>query len=222
MAQQQNTPTATGQPAGQQGQDRTRLYIIIGIIVAVIVALILLGIYFSSSGVPALTQTASQNSTSIPMGSAQAQTLLGSSLINYSVSDLFNPASPLNMSDLISVVPQLYDNATSGWITVAQGSNATSNASIEYIAITTSNVQTISSLLGSASVSGLPMTEEKTNTGSVNGFAYTYWLYSNSTANMQVLSGWKNNDAAIAIILSNPPFTVNETALVSAVANDTP
>lgn len=176
----------------------------------------------SSSGAPQITQTASQNSTPIEMSSSQAQALLKSGLSQYSGYDLFRPTSPTNITDLESVVPQLYGNATSGWVTYAAGSNATANATLEYVVITTSNAQQIASDLNNATLSDLPMTLQQENSGLVDGFSYSYTHYVNSTASFQSLSGYKNGHAVGLTINSYPVFAVNETALVDTVANVTP
>lgn len=219
--QPQDTSTPAQQVSGpvNGGSRRKLMLIIIAVVIVIAVALVFVGL---SSPSTTLTQTMSQNTTPISMNTAQAQEILESTLSNYNVSDLYNSASLINMSDLISAVPQLYGNATSGWITSASTVNLTSNASIEYFIITTSNTEAISELIGSVVTGALPMSAKIVTSGTEGGLNYTYALYTNSTANMQVLYGWKGNEAVLAIINSNPIFTANQTALINIVSSDTP
>ncbi len=232
----QNTQQSQGN--NQQGGGGSKMLLILAVLaIAVIVVVIIVGYLVlssfssavstsantsSTSTAPSSSQTRSLNTTPIEMSEAQAQTLIRSSLSEYSGYDLFNPDSPTNISDLESVVPQLYGNATSGWVTFAAGSNATANASIEYVVITTSYAQQIASDLNNATLYDLPMTLESENSGSVDGFVYTYAQYVNSTASFQAVSGYKNGHAVGATVNSYPIFTMNETDLIDTIANDTP
>lgn len=223
MGQSTTSSQSGDQPAQSspaQGSRRSILYIIIGIIIVVVILLIV------ASSIPTgpsiSIQNHSANGTRLYMNVSQAQELLGSTVSNYSVSDLFNPTALINMSSLITIVPQLYGNATSGWVTTAQGSNSSVNASIEFLEITTNNTSSIAGDLGSYFVSTLNISPTTVNTGTLNGLNYTYGLYKNSSTSFQLLYGSKNHDAVIALVQANQPFTVNETLLISYSASDTP
>lgn len=235
----QNT-NMNSQPQQQGGGGRNNM-LIFAVLGVVIVILIIAVAYFalsstasstasttattsvsSNQGTTSVSQSSSQNSTPIEMSYSQAQALLRSSLSQYSGYDLFKLTSPTNISDLDSVVPQLYGNATSGWVTYAAGSNATANATIEYVVIATKDTKQIASNLNNATLANLSMTLKTANSGLVNGFNYTYVQYVNSTASFQSVSGYKNDYVVDAVVNSYPAFTMNETSLVNAVANDTP
>ena len=207
------------QPASRGG--RTLLYV--GVAAAVVVVLVaLLALSLGPGSSVALTQNRSENSTALYLSPSQASALLGSQLADYNASDLYNPLSPLNMSDLVGLVPQLYGNATSGWVTSADGANSTRNTSVQYIEIITSNASGIAGALGSAMVSGLGIAPSEVNSGVSDGLNYTYGSYQNSTDSFQLLYGWKGNGVVLAMFDSNPGFSVNESALVGIAANDTP
>ncbi len=192
------------------------------IIVAAVIVVALIASSFIPSSYPKITQTASANSTPIYMSATQAQALLQSPLSTYNTYDVYNDSSPINMSYLISVIPQLYGNATSGWITFAAGSNSTSNASIIYMEITTNHTENMSSAIGNLITSSLNITPAFLNNGTENGLNYTYGLYQNSTGVYQILYGWEHNNTALAYAAGNPGFLVNETSLIEIAANDTP
>jgi len=202
---------------------RLILFVGIAVIAVVVIAVLAYSLTSGLSSTSAITQNKSANSTTIYMSPTQAGLLLNSSLTDYSTSDLFNPASTVNVSLLESFVPQLAGNATSGWVTMAIGTS-TSNASLEYIAITTSNTASIAYLLGSSIASSVSadMATAAINSGTYNGLAYTYDAYQNSTATFQTVYGWKNDNVGLTIVQENAGFFANETALVDATANDTP
>jgi hypothetical protein len=202
---------------GRSGNKHMIRYVILAMVIIVVIALVLL----PSASYPTITQNKSENSTPLYMSVSQVQTLLNSPLANYSTSDLYNPASLINMSDLVSSVPQLYGNATSGWLTTAGGSNSTSNLSIEYFVITTSNTSIMAKLLGSSIVSSLNMSPTTVSSGMQNGLNYTYGVYQNSTVSFQTLYGWKHSNIVVALLQENPGFLVNETKLIGIASNDT-
>jgi hypothetical protein len=191
-------------------------------IVALVVVIAVLALSLGSGPSATVLQNRSESAAPVYLGPSQAQALLGSALSEYNASDLFNPASPVNMSELVGMVPQLYGNVTSGWLTSAIASNQSANASMEYFELSTSNASSVSSDFGSAIVSSLGLSPAEVNSGTANGLAYTYGVYRNSTVSFQVLYGWKPKGAVLAIVQGNPGFLANETALVSISANETP
>jgi hypothetical protein len=210
------------------------------IVVGIVVVVIIIGILWllsnhipslkinTSSNAPALatvTQTKSANGTTIFMSSQQATAVLGSPLKQYTTLDLFNESFIINASIIESLVPQLNNNITSGWVTFANSSDQNTDASLYYVVMTVNNAPHISTLVGAATISPwfmYAMNLANTNSGSVNGLNYTYAQYTNSTAWAQAVYGWKGNHVVLGLEYSNPGFLVNETALVDAIANDTP
>ncbi len=221
MSQDMGTdPSQQTQPSnqsGSRGNSHMLLYIIIAIVAIVVIVILL---YPSPSG-PVITQNKSLSSNPIYMSPSQVQTLFSSQLTNYSTSDLFNPNSPINMSDLVGSVPQLYGNATSGWLTTASGTSTLSNQSIEYFAIEGSNTTSMAKLLGASATSSLNITPSTVYSGAQGGFNYTYGTYQNSTVEYQTLYGWKNDTAVLALVEENPGYSVNPTTLIGIAENDT-
>lgn len=197
--------------------------IIIYAVLAAIVAVVAVVLYLEPSG-PSITiaQNASVNSTQIYMSPSQVESLLGSPLSSYNTYDAYSHSAPLNMSDLASLAPQLVGNATSGWVTLATRYNATSNDSLAYVVVTTSNTSRISKLLGSTLLSSLNITPGIITPGFERGLNYTYSAYSNSTFSFQLLYGWKGSNAALLLLQANTSYLANETKLINIAANDTP
>ncbi len=215
-SQQQQTGTS-----GNSGKRRALLYIIIAIVALAIIAVALA--YFVTPSSPAISQTMSANSTPIYMSASQMQSLIGSQLGNYNATDLFNQYALINVSYLVEIVPQLYGNITSGWMSAAYGTNITSNATIYYIVMTTNNTQSIAQDVGdSLNFFVNTTTPVVVNPGTYNGLDYTYGEYTNSTTTFQTVYGWKNRNVAIALVYENPGSLVNETQFIDTVANDTP
>jgi hypothetical protein len=159
------------------------------------------------------------------MSSAQASTVLGAALDRHTTTDLFNNSFIINASIIESLVPQLQNNITSGWVTLSNSSDYNTDASLYYVVMAVNNAPHISTLVGAATISPwfmYGMTLANTNSGSVDGFNYTYAEYTNSTAWAQAVYGWKGNDVALSLEYSNPGFLVNEASLVNATASDTP
>ena len=155
----------------------------------------------------------------------QATAILGSPLAQYSTLDLFNESFIINASIIESLVPQLNNNITSGWVTFANSSSYATDASLYYVVMTVNNAPHASVLVGAATISPwfmYAMNLQNTNSGSVNGLNYTYAEYTNSTAWAQAVYGWKGNHVVLGLEYSNPGYSVNETGLVNAIANDTP
>ncbi len=217
---QNQSSTAWGGKGGGQS-NRKLLYILVGIAVIVVIAIVALSA-IGPSYYPTINQTQSKNTTEIAMPASQAQLVLNSLLSYYNVSDLFNPASPINVSSLSAVVPALATNVTSGWVTVAAGQNTTTNATIEFIVLTTNNTQSMSKMLGSEVVASLNgSVESGSASGTYNGLAYNYALFSNSTGNVQLVYGWKGSNVAVALANFNAGYEANATQLIWAVANAT-
>lgn len=203
------------------GSDKKTLYIVVAA-VAVIVIVALLYLYStSSSALPVITQNRSQNTTVISMSPVQAEQMIGS-LSYYNVSDIYNPLAPINISLMVAIEPQLYGNVTSGWATLASSANATTNASLSYIVMRSSNVSTLSQGLGMSLASYLNLTEVSSSSGSYNGMNYTYGYYSNSTTVAQLLYGWKRSQIFLVLLQGNPGFMANESTLINVTAADTP
>lgn len=241
QAQSMNPNTGMQQPQGnnnamqpnpmQQG-GRGGSNAIVFAIAAILVVIVIVIVYLafssisssssSSNSISVSSQSSSMNSTPTEMSYSQAQALLESSLSQYSGYDLFKPTSPTNITGLERVVSQLQNNATSGWVTYAAGSNATANASLEYVVIATKDTAQIASALNNVTLYDLPMTLKTANSGSVNGLSYNYAQYVNTTANFQTVSGYKNGYVVDVAVNSYPIFTMNEIDLVNTVANDTP
>lgn len=216
---QNQSSTAWGGKGGGQS-NRKLLYILVGIAVIVVIAIVALSAIGPSY--PTINQTQSKNTTEIAMPASQAQLVLNSLLSYYNVSDLFNPASPINVSSLSAVVPALATNVTSGWVTVAAGQNTTTNATLEFIVLTTNNTQSMSKMLGSEVVASLNgSVESGSASGTYNGLAYNYALFSNSTGNVQLVYGWKGSNVAVALANFNAGYEANATQLIWAVANAT-
>jgi hypothetical protein len=180
-------------------------------------------LFLPSGSSVVVTQNRSTNSTSIYISPSQAQELVDSSLSNYSTYDIFNPEAPLNVSFLVSLVPNLYDNVSSGWLTYAAGSNATQNASMEYIVMTTNNPSAIAEGLGPVVANfSTGMTPISVVPGFQNGLNYTYGSYKNSTSTFQALYGWKGKNVVLTLVSGNSGFFANESQLIGIVANVTP
>lgn len=182
-----------------------------------------------SSNAPALatvSQGSSANGTAILMSSSQASLVLGSSLDKYVTTDLFTNSFIINASIMESLVPQLRNNITSGWVTLSNSSNYDTDASLYYVAMTVdNNASRMSTLVGAATIAPwfmYAMDLQNTNSGSAYGLNYTYAEYTNSTAWAQAVYGWKDDHVVISLEYSNPGYLVNETQLVDATANATP
>ncbi len=192
--------------------------------IAVVAVVIIVAVLVSSPGsaLPALKQSASANSTTIYVSYSQAEQLIGP-ISNYNATDAYNPNAHINMSLLEYFIPQLYGNVTSGWVTLASSSNSLSNSTMAYIALASSNTPKISEDIGNI----IPLLLNGTNktyakSGVWNGFNYTYSEYRNISAVAQIVYGWKNSHAALAIVTDNAGYAVNQSSLISIVANDTP
>ena len=214
---QQQTGTSANQPQKSHLM-RYILYAVIAIIVIIVVVVLVVPTGPSIT----ITQTASKNSTSIYMSPALVQSLLGSQLSNYTTGDMFNPNSPINVSDFVSLVPLLYGNVTSGWMTIAQGSNTTLNASLEYMVVTTNNTQKMFRFIRSNFTASVGATPNYSTTGVQDGMNYTYDLYTNSTSSFQTVYGWKGSNVAILFVAAKPAYTVNRTKTIDLIANVTP
>ncbi len=157
-------------------------------------------------------------SNSIHVNSSQAQVMLGSPLANYYTSDLFNASvHPVNISYFYQYMPSLKGNVTGGWATEAAGSN---NATLTFFVFQTPNPIKISSVVSSFMATTFNGTPEITNSGTINGFNYTYNRYYNTKSNFQVFSGWKSNYAEI-LIVSSSGFVANKTQVLTIISNDT-
>lgn len=216
-------PNAPQQGSGGGDGKKTMMLIAVALVALVVIAVIVI---FASSGPSSavITQTKSDNSSATYLGPMQAEDIIGAQLGNYNASDMFNPNAPVNMSFMVDLVPQLYNNVTSGWVTSAFSSDTTSNATLIYIVMQVNgNAAGLSKDLGSA----VPYIVNGTNPiritpGTYNGLNYTYGQYSNSTEVFQTLYGWKNNDLTLTIVNENAGYLVNQTALIDTVADTTP
>ena len=194
------------------------------IVVALLAAIAILGILLlsgSSSTSATTTILPQSNATPIYMSASQAQTLLGSQIINYSAnysaSSVYNMSSPSNLTLLESIVPQFSGNVTNGWATSAIGSGP-NNASVLYFVIQTPNEINMSQLTAKAFELSFPALPDVTH-GLVNGMNYTYQTYANSTGSTQIMSGWKDGYVSIAVIDSNN-FTTNQTQMAQVLAGN--
>ena len=218
--------------AGSGNSGSRSLFIALGILVGIILAYLLftLTIHSSSSSsvvstLTIISQHKSTNATTIFMSPTQAETIFGSSLNRYTTTDLFNTSFIINASVFESLVPQLKNNITSGWVTLSNSSNANTYASLYYVVLTVNNPSHVAPLVGAATISPwfmYAMDLANTNYGSVNGLNYTYSQYTNSTAWAQAVYGWKGDHVILSLEYSNPGYLVNESALVSITAEDTP
>lgn len=197
------------------------LYLIIGI--AAIVIIVIIAVYvLSGSSSPSITRTSSANSTPIYMSAAGVQALLGSPPVTYQTFDLYNPAAPVNMSTFAQIVPPIATNASSGWITFANASAITTNATIQYVVITTNNTQTMSQLLGESLAESIGFTPTYAAPGNQSGFSYNYDLYKNTTFNIQVLYGWKGQNAVAFFMTSKANYTANESQILNTITSNLP
>jgi hypothetical protein len=231
MKQNSNTNNNTSTTPAQQTSDTTGkksrtilLIAMIVIVIAVIVVVIALVSYFGFKSPSAIIQNRSANSTATYLSTTQAQNILGEQqLSSYNTSDLFNENAFINATFMVDLVPQLYGNLTSGWVTMASGSNTNTNSSIIYVVMATNSPASNARSLGSAlSFFTNGTTPISINPGTLNGFNYTYGAYSNSSVEFQIVYGWKNNDVAFALVQENPGYTVNQTALIDTIAKVTP
>ncbi len=223
MAQNPNSTQQSTQPTQPStGNKHIILYVIAGLVIILIIAAIWLFSTSPSYTQYTITQNQSQNLTRIYISPSQAQLLLGTSLSNYNVSDVYNPYALYNISLLTEIAPVLYGNVTSGWITTAIGGNATTNSSIAYFELASSNTSAVARSFGASLVSYVNMTPTTVNSGAQDGLNYTYGVYQNSTLTVQLLYGWKNSHIVAALIEENPGFLVNQTQLVGIAANVTP
>lgn len=221
QASQSGNSQGPAMPGNKGNSGKMIIYLIAVVVVILIVVGIVLLLSSSSSPSVVVAQNHSLNTTPVYMSPSQAELIVGAPLSNYYTSDLFNPASEVNMTDLVSAIPQLYDNVTSGWITSATGSNTTQNATIQFYVLQTNNNQEFSTDLGSVITSSLNMSPQAVSPGTDNGLDYTYSVYKNSTAEFQVLYGWKQRNAIVILVQANPVFSTNETELLDVAANDT-
>lgn len=213
----QNSSGSSGQ---QQTNSRTALYIGIAIVIVLVIAGLFL-LFSSNINIPTTSSSiGSTNGTPVYMTSTQAQTLLGP-LLNYSTYDLFDPTSFLNITLIESITPDAQYNVTEGWVTFAQGQNITSNATIEYFVMKGYNASSLADSLALSS-SEFFATPPETSYGTQSGVSYTYEFYRNSTANFQIISGYKGNYTILAVLISNSSFTANQTSLIDIAADNVP
>jgi hypothetical protein len=225
-------PSSNDSQSNQYASDGKDIGTIIGMII--VLAIIAIGVWFlffsnhvhlnlTKSNIA--TENLQINSTAIYMNSSRASALLGAPLSRYTVVSLFNNNSVINASLLERLVPQLKNNITSGWITLANSSDTSTYASMFYVVITVkNNASHMSNLIGTATLSPwfmYAMNLTYTNSGSVNGLNYTYDEYVNSTAWSQAVYGWEGNDVILVLTYANPGFLINSTRLVESAANAT-
>jgi hypothetical protein len=127
----------------------------------------------------------------------------------------------VNISDLESIAPTLVGNVSSGWVSVASGSNPAYNSSLQYYVMKTNNPSEIEQELSSNITAGGTVTPSIITPGTYNGLSYSYYLYENSTGSIQMVSGWKNNNVVLEILESSPAYVAKETLFISTAANDT-
>ncbi len=214
--------TSTTQDAsGSSKKDRTKIYIAIGAVVIVVVALVFLA--FGSGGASTTTILPLTNSSPIYMSIPQAQELLGSPIINYpsnyTATSLYNFTFPLNISTLEYGVPTLSGNVTNGWVTVAFGTGK-NNASIEYLVIQTASAPLISTLFAQEFLLTLssPPTIIK---GQKNGMNYTYENFTNSSGSFRMFAGWKDGYVSVAYLQANRAVS-NLTQIAQVVSSNIP
>jgi hypothetical protein len=214
----EGSATQTGaQPTGQAQQPNGKsrrwiVYAVLGIVVVIILAVLFLP---AGSSLPKVSQVKSANSTEIYMSNQDAEALVGSALANYTVMDLYNSSAPINISYLSYLDPPLATNASSGWLTIALGSNSLANASLEYLVVTTANAESASKVLGSNLTEAIGGTPVLIAPGYANGLNYTYGRYLNGTNTTQVVYGWKGGNAVILIVQGGAGFSANESQMVS-------
>jgi hypothetical protein len=197
-----------GQDSAQQskpggGKNRMLIYI-----AALIVLLVVIGFLFISSigsGLPGTANLPESNATPIYLSASDAQLLLGSPTSNYTTVSMYNMTSPYNITLFEAIVPQLSGNVTNGWSTIANGT-AADNASIFYNVFQTGNGEEIAGLFAQAISSSFPTIPNISN-GSENGMNYTYEIYTNSTASLQALIGWKDGYVSLVQIYADSPTT---------------
>ena len=215
MADNQSSDNA----AVKQPRQQKRHWLIYGIIAVVAVIILVVLFLPTGSGSNALAQTSSANATPIYLSASNAGPLVESAISNYTTFDLYNSSAPITMSDLVQMVPQLKANATSGWGTLAIGSNSIANASLEYFVITTSNAKAMTGLLGTNLTAGIGGTPVLVTPGYANGLNYTYGLYQNATNSTQVVYGWKGSNAVFLIIQGSNGFSANQSRMVYTAAS---
>lgn len=215
--------TQSGQNSAQQSQTTGKknshmlLYIAVAAII-VIIAIIYLAI--PSGGGPFGKNPARPNSTPIYLSVSNAQKILGTTIINYTVNyttaSIYNYSTPYNATFLESMVPALVGNVTNGWVTFAFGSSA-NNASIVYAVIQTNNASNIATIMASVFASSFTTIPNVTH-GVENGMDYTYESERNSTQSYQALVGWKDGYVLSAQIVANN-FTANQTEIAQVVSS---
>jgi hypothetical protein len=221
----QNTDEGTYQEGGQPQQEKkaiSSMRWVLYIIVAIAAVLVIFLFFTSSSPYLTITQTMSTNSTPKYMSISHAELLLGAPTAGYNTSDMFSQKAPINMSQFVMLVPQLYGNVSSGWVTVAFGSSIMLNSTFDFFVVTTRNPQAMAGLIGSAVTSSLRLTPDDFSPGTQNGLSYTYSTYSNSTFSLQVLYGWKGDNAVLLLMHGNSAFSPNKEDVVDVVSSDTP
>ncbi len=214
---QQSTPQ---RPAKSSGKSNQKLYIVASVAIVVILGILVL-FYSGIGGAPAQNLTPLNNATPIYMSIPQAQTLLGSQIINYtanySASTLYNSSSPINITLLEGLVPQIAGNATNGWVTFADGSGI-ENASLQYIVIQTADASNISAALADLQATSFSPLPTLVN-GQANGMSYTYETFSNITGSFQSLVGWKNGYVTVIDLAANN-FTTNQTEMAQIASSN--
>ena len=148
----------------------------------------------------------SLNGTPVYMSPAEAQVLIGP-LSGYYTNDLFNYSSPVNATLIEDITPIASGNVSEGWVSVALGSNGTSNQSVEFIVMKSENASGLYSSMASSIEQAYNTT---TQSGSVGGFNYTYELLENSTGTFQAVVGWNGNSTVLVSMISNHGYSVNQ------------
>ena len=211
---------STQQSAKGGGKSNQKLYIVASVAIVVILGILVL-VYSGLGGTQAQNLTPLNNATPIYASIPQAETLLASQIINYpanySTSTLYNSSSPINITLLEGLVPQIAGNATNGWVTFADGSGP-ENASMQYIVIQTADAQNIATAIAdlqATSFSPLPAM----TTGVTDGMSYTYETFSNITGSFQSLVGWKNGYVTVIDLAANG-YTTNQTTMAQIAASN--
>ncbi len=189
------------------GRISTKAVVIAVIAIAVLALLAIVITNISSGGSqPGRPLGGSLNGTPVYMSPAEAQVLIGP-LSGYYTNDLFNYSSPVNATLIEDITPLASGNVSEGWVSVALGSNGTSNQSVEFIVMKSENASGLYSSMASSIEQAYNTT---TKSGSLGGFNYTYELLENSTGTFQAVIGWRGSNTVLVSMISNPGYSVNQ------------